>query len=106
MDLDTYQNHARAILDRLRAQCVERGIALAPGTASSAVTNEALLRADAFNPDQAKRSGGVNDYDVALSEFSSALYNLMLNYAIRALPKDAFDHFPLALRLQQGARPE
>src|SRR5271156_6599527 len=96
MDKETYQRHALGLLERLRAELAQNGVDTT-GMTSSAVTGAALERASAFNPDPAKKAVAINTFDVMLSKFSSDLYNLMMNYAIRSLP-ETFDQVALVLR--------
>lgn len=95
---ETFQRHAGGLLDRLRAALAERGVDTTNLRTSSQITGAALERAAAFNPDASRRTPDLpNEYDILLSQFSSDLYNLMMNYAIRNLPP-AFDQLAMVLR--------
>lgn len=104
MNLETYQKHAQGLVRRLRAELEQRGVPV-NGATTSAISGAALERASAFNPDPAKCViDHINEYDVMLSRFSSDLYNLMMNYAIRSLP-ETFDQIALVLRNTPEAAP-
>jgi hypothetical protein len=98
MDIETYHRHAEGLLLRLKAELEQAGVNMAGLSTSSDITTAALNRASAFNPDPAKKDAAtINPFDVMLSKFSSDLYNLMMNYAIRTLP-ESFDQIALVLR--------
>lgn len=98
MKIETFQQHAGGLLERLRIELALRGV---PGAEtmqkSSEITVVACQFGDMSNPDEAKRTGGVNEYDVVLQKFSSDLYNLMMNFAIRNLPPQ-FDQLAMVMR--------
>lgn len=98
MNLETFQTHAGGLLDRLRIELVLRDV---PGAATMSKSSELTLAAcahgDLCNPDEAKRTGGINDFDIVLQKFSTDMYNLLMNFAIRSLPPQ-YDQLAMVMR--------
>jgi hypothetical protein len=92
MDKETYHRHAEGLLARLKNELAQAGIDVSKVGTSSQITQLALEHGHLQ-----KQDGQLNRYDEMLSRFSSDLYNLMMNFAIRSLP-EAFDQLALVLR--------
>jgi hypothetical protein len=96
MNIETFHKHAQGLVERLRAELIERGCDMTDKTKTSQISEVTLLRASAFRTGAAP-GAPLNEFDVLLSKFSSDLYNLMMNFAIRSLP-ETFDQIALVLR--------